>query len=271
MRAILERHSIHLRRSTFLAPAFVWAVVLLLAACHGDVTTGVGAKDGTDIPDVTFALPAGYSDSAVMATHLVFRTFPTIRLRPSLGGKLVEAAGAINSPLDLTYHGGAVVTHGNSRNVHVNCASGPASCWCTGALTPASFLADLNQTNFIGIADQYLGSAAAGQFFVAQLSTTATFTNNTATLNDVMGIVIAASTSAKASGYTNIFHVFLPQGTDMCIIADSVCYSPDNPETFSFCAFHGSFAGSRSCSTLIVRPSTTSASAVAETSPWYLP
>jgi hypothetical protein len=33
--------------------------------------------------------------------------------------------------------------------------------------------------------------------------------------------------------------VFLPKGTDMCM--DSThCYSPDNPSTFVFCAFHGS-------------------------------
>ena len=69
MRTMLERHSSHLRRSTFLAPAFLWAVVLLLAACHGDVTTGVGTNDAADIPNVRFTLPAGYSDAAAGAAH----------------------------------------------------------------------------------------------------------------------------------------------------------------------------------------------------------
>ncbi len=240
MRTMLERHSSHLRRSTFLAPAFLWAVVLLLAACHGDVTTGVGTNDAADIPNVRFTLPAGYSDAAAGAAHLVVRTFPTIPLRPSVHANLVEAAGSINSPLDLTYYGGPLVTHAMSTNVYINCPSNPASCWGTNLLSPATFLADLNQTNFIGVADQYLGGAAAGKFFVTQLNAPATFTNNTATMNDVIGIVIAASTFTEASGYTNIFHVFLPQGTDMCITPID-CYSPNIDSTFTFCAFHSSF------------------------------
>ena len=47
-------------------------------------------------------------------------------------------------------------------------------------------------------------------------------------------------TFTEASGYTNIFHVFLPQGTDMCITPID-CYSPDIDSTFTFCAFHSSF------------------------------
>src|SRR5439155_853819 len=180
MRTMLERHSSHLRRSTFLALAFLWAVVLLLAACHGDVTTGVGTNDAADIPNVRFTLPAGYSDAAARAAHLVVRTFPTIPLRPSVHANLVEAAGraahlvvrtfptiplrpsvhanlveaagSINSPLDLTYYGGPLVTHAMSTNVYINCPSNPASCWGTNVLSPATFLADLNQTNFIGVA-----------------------------------------------------------------------------------------------------------------------
>lgn len=149
--------------------------------------------------------------------------------------------GHINSPFDLTYAGGPLVTRATSRNVYVNCASGPASCWGTGSLSPATFLRDLNRSSFIGVVDQYLGEEAAGHFRVAELNTTATFAGKTptATINDVFAILFSASTFTNASGYTNIFHVFLPQGTDMCI-DKTTCYSPDNPDTFVFCAFHGS-------------------------------
>jgi hypothetical protein len=34
--------------------------------------------------------------------------------------------------------------------------------------------------------------------------------------------------------------VFLPKGVDTCFDQTSICYSPDNPSTFFFCAYHGS-------------------------------
>src|SRR5581483_4083695 len=33
-------------------------------------------------------------------------------------------------------------------------------------------------------------------------------------------------------------HVFLPAGVDTCMNASSDCYSPDNLDTFQFCAYH---------------------------------
>ena len=59
----------------------------------------------------------------------------------------------------------------------------------------------------------------------------------------------------------------------MCAFAfvASVKKPVDSTTMSTSSAFQGSFEGSRSCNTLIVRPSTTSESAVAETSPWYLP
>ena len=100
-------------------------------------------------------------------------------------------------------------------------------------------LRDLNKSSLIRVANQYLGADAKGQFGVTSLTTTATFANNSATLNDIFDILFSASTAIGASGYDHIFHVFLPQGTDMCMTPAS-CYSPDNPNTFVFCAFHGS-------------------------------
>jgi hypothetical protein len=106
-------------------------------------------------------------------------------------------------------------------------------------LTPATYLRDLNESSLIQVAGQYLGERPAGRFHVAELQTTATFTANTAQLSDIFNILASAVSFTNASGYTNLYHVFLPQGTDMCISAGD-CYSPDNLSTFQFCAFHGS-------------------------------
>jgi hypothetical protein len=45
-----------------------------------------------------------------------------------------------------------------------------------------------------------------------------------------------------AGGYGNIYHLFLPPGTDTCFDAPSnnQCYSPDKPGTFAFCGYHDS-------------------------------
>ena len=129
--------------------------------------------------------------------------------------------------------------------MYVNCPSGPADCWGTGNLTPATFLRDLNRSPFIRVANQYLGSDAAGQFRVGELSIDAVpFVANpqgtpSATIDDIFSLIFSAASFTGASGYTSIYHVFLPQGTDMCI-DEFTCYSPDDFNTWFFCAFHGS-------------------------------
>jgi hypothetical protein len=50
----------------------------------------------------------------------------------------------------------------------------------------------------------------------------------------------AAVALGTPAGYTHEFHVFLPKGIDTCFDLTTECYSPDNPSTFVFCAYHGS-------------------------------
>jgi hypothetical protein len=58
------------------------------------------------------------------------------------------------------------------------------------------------------------------------------------TIGDVANLVHQAAQIGGA-GLTHIYHVFLPQGLDVCADANNVdCYSPDNPQTFMFCGFH---------------------------------
>lgn len=219
------------------ATRFLAAVTVGLAACDGQPIAPV---DDASIPAIPFEIGPDAAAAAMTATMRGAHRLGTAQSRiaaasPNSGMQ----ADIINSPFDLTYFGGVTVHSATSYNVYVNCAAGPASCWGTGALTPATFLTDLNRSDFIRVTNQYTGSDAKGRFSVAELSTTATFTGHTATIFDIFSIIFSAVAATHASGYTSVYHVFLPQGTDMCI-DPTTCYSPDNFSTFVFCAFHGS-------------------------------
>jgi hypothetical protein len=163
--------------------------------------------------------------------------FPSILEETRSSQGRIKSRGTTNSPWDLSYLGGPVVTSATNWNIFTNCA---ASCWGSNNLTPNDVLSDLNLSSLIQINNQYLNENAAGQFSVAALTTTGyPFPNHTADTRDINSILLAAVKATKAAGYNNIYHLFLPPGIDVCVSA-KVCYSPDNPKTFVFCAFHGS-------------------------------
>lgn len=215
------------------------AAALLVAACS-DEPTDPGTDTTLDEPIQEFvttpeALTAAHT-AAMRSTHHL----PTLERRPSAISFSETHKDPVSSPFDLTYFGGPVVNAAKSFNIFVNCADGPASCWGTGALTPTTFLRDLNHDDFIRVVNEFINSDARNNFPASELKTTATFSQpHTATIDDVLGIVLSAVNHTQASGYTSIYHVFLPEGTDMCF-DPTTCYSPDNFDTFVFCAFHSS-------------------------------
>jgi hypothetical protein len=227
-----------------LATAFLAAVTLFLAACDGQPAApaedaSLPAQPFEIVPEAAVAARA----ATMRGTHKLVTAQSRVAMPSSIHGL---EADIINSPFDLTYFGGATVHNATSYNVYVNCATGPAKCWGTDGLTPATFLSDLNRSDFIRVVNQYTGSDAKGRFPVAELSTTATFAQDptgvhppTATILDIFRIVFSAVQATHVSGYKGVYHVFLPQGTDMCI-DEFTCYSPDDFSTFVFCAFHGS-------------------------------
>jgi hypothetical protein len=144
-------------------------------------------------------------------------------------------------PADLTYFGGATLTDMQSNNVYVNeesCGS-VRTCWGN----PARFLRDLNESSFIRLTDQYTGTR--GRYRVGESTsvtvtpTTSAFGTNEITQDAIVNIVYNAA-SELGTGYGHEYHVFLPASIDTCFPGDHVCYSPDNPATFVFCAYHGS-------------------------------
>jgi hypothetical protein len=141
-------------------------------------------------------------------------------------------------PDDLDYFGGPVVTNLLSHPIYINSSScgGVSKCWGN----PERFLTDLGLSTFIHVTDQYTktsGSYRVGQHVFANLRM---FTN-TVGQSELLGAVHdAAAALGTPSGHSNEFHVFLPKGVDTCFDQTSICYSPDNPPSFFFCAYHGS-------------------------------
>ena len=113
-------------------------------------------------------------------------------------------------PDDLVFFGGHVVPTLKNHNIYVNCA------------------------------DQYVGASADDRYPVgASVSTKFALFTSTIGETDLRAIVHAAAKD-QGSGYGHIYHVFLPKGIDTCFDLTSICYSPDNPPSFVFCAYHGS-------------------------------
>ena len=58
--------------------------------------------------------------------------------------------------------------------------------------------------------------------------------------SDLLVILHAAASALKETGYGHEYHLYLPHGIDTCFDLTSICYLPDNPSSFFFCAYHGS-------------------------------
>jgi len=141
-------------------------------------------------------------------------------------------------PADLVNHGGPVVTLAEQNPVYFDCPAGPTACW----RNPTTFLTRLNNSAFIHLTDQYVGTTANYRYPVGpSVKINQTLQTNVLGLNDILSIVHAAATKLSVgSGYGNILHIFLPQGVDTCFDLSPICYSPDSPSTFVFCGYHGS-------------------------------
>jgi hypothetical protein len=152
-------------------------------------------------------------------------------------------------PADLTYFGGPVLPAAESHAVYLLPKNGScnkvASCWGN----PEGFLNDMSGSNFVHLVDQYTGMAASHRYTVgvhAKIDYTPTSKTEPFTDAKIQAIVHAVALKTGLSGYGHIYHVFLPPGQDVCLPSssadpdDAVCYSPDVPKHFAFCAYHGS-------------------------------
>jgi hypothetical protein len=135
-------------------------------------------------------------------------------------------------PADLSHLGGPVVKSAQSHPVYVDCAE---TCWGH----PEYFMGHLFKSTFMHVADQYVGSTANNRYTVGTAGVLSYPILTTLSDNDILQIVHSAA-SVLGTGYDHIYHIFLPNGVDLCFVGTTSCYSPDNPSTFAFCAYHGS-------------------------------
>jgi hypothetical protein len=121
--------------------------------------------------------------------------------------------------------------------VNTTPACPPNSCWGD----PIGFLRDFFRSEYIHIADQYTGANAAGSFKLgSNFVVNYPVTPGVPLTDQDMQVIASAVESKVGSGYGQMVHIFLPPGQDECIYS-TVCYSPDNPSIWAFCAYHGSF------------------------------
>jgi len=149
-------------------------------------------------------------------------------------------APAVRYPADVVYQGGAVVEEAESHAIYMqpNGHCEISSCWGN----PEGFLRDVGRSNFVHLLDQYVGRTDNNRYTVGRRARV-NFTPPGVpfTDNDMVAVVHAVASRTGNTGYGHIYHVFLPPGIDECFDDTfSVCYSPDNPNTWFFCAYHGS-------------------------------
>lgn len=151
------------------------------------------------------------------------------------GNHLVRYVG------DVSFLGGPVVYSAEFHPIYLqpngNCTI-ISVCWGD----PAGFLRSLGDSDFIHLADQYVG-LSANHRYTEGLSLRAPYAPPKVPLTDadLVALVHAAVVATGLGGYTHIYHIFLPPGQDECFDSSfSFCYSPDNASSFGFCAYHSS-------------------------------
>jgi len=157
-----------------------------------------------------------------------------------------ESSEVTRYPGDLQYHGGNVVRTVEQHLIYVNLGSSPscstiATCWGN----PHEFLDDLGKSDFIHVADQYVGRTEDDRYRVSDRRIFVTYPTTTKPLTDTdMQVIVHAVATflhGAPTGYDNLYHIFLVPGQDECFDSTfTQCYSPDIPATFFYCAYHSS-------------------------------
>lgn len=182
-----------------------------------------------DLSTIQAQITKADSSAAVTASNFKYHIFPVHKAGTS-------STQSVIYPADLIYFGGPVLQHVQNHNIYLN---KPSTEWGN----PAQFMDYLNNSAFIHVTDQYVGSKANARYTVGGNAAVSKsyFLNldNIVPQTDILTFVHAAA-AHFGGGYGNIYHLFLPQGYDTCFDGTNICYSPDNFSTFAFCAYHGS-------------------------------
>jgi hypothetical protein len=162
---------------------------------------------------------------------------------PFSGAAPANAASSHNGlryPGDLQYHGGPVldttVQHATFINPSSSCL--PNSCYGD----PIGFLNDLNRSEFIHLTDAYVGDYSSNRYPDGTNYAVTGYTPSAGAgkpFTDLDLARVAYYLASQSGGFGDLYHLFLPPGQDVCFNSTfSNCYSPDNGNTWFFCAYH---------------------------------
>jgi hypothetical protein len=201
------------------------------AACAGPYQTF--APTPSTSSGSTLGVTSDDKVSALTARILSYHLMP---LRNTPPQALFAPDQRVVHPADLVRRDGPIMKAASSFNIYVNCKSGE-SCWGD----PEGFEKDLTGSRFAGLLTQYTSSPPSGYTFGGAFSVNYRTYTKLLYQNDLMAILHAALVkNGKNAGYSNMYHIFLPKGTDTCFDRTRSCYSPDHPATNAFCAYHES-------------------------------
>ena len=145
------------------------------------------------------------------------------------------AATKVFHPADLQYFGGSIMTSAVEHNIYVNCKTGDEKCWGK----PEEFFQNLAGSKLVQLLGQYTKASTNNYTFGEGTPIAYTAYSKIYYNNDLFSILHSVAKAVGGNGYTNEYHIFLPKGVDNCFDGTTVCYSPNNPSTWYFCAYHG--------------------------------
>lgn len=199
-----------------------FAATLALAGCMGASQIVTPANPSSSVPMTT---RAGYAVSQF--------TYHVMRLRTQAPRPVADTR--ILYPADLTDSGGPIMKTADAYNLYVNCPAGNETCWGD----PEGFQKKLTGSSFAQLLTQYTQSPASAYTFAGSAAIRYKTFTGIYFDNDLFTILHSAITSAKLpTGFSHLYHIFLPKGAWTCFDGTSSCYSPGRNGTFDFCAYH---------------------------------
>jgi hypothetical protein len=220
--------------------AFV-VVAALLAACSGNQSAVPAANVPQNAgPAVAGAVSGGVlhasrpGNGPVFGAHAFsYHVFPTVAHRAPAG--VTSNGTKVFYPADLHNYGGPLMKTAVQHNIYVNCKSQNQKCWGH----PEKFQQDLTGSTFVGLLTPYTKAAKGAYTFGEGTPVTYQAPTNVYYDNDLFSILHVVASTIGKTGYGDVYHIFLPKGVDTCFDLTTECYSPDNPSTWYFCAYHG--------------------------------
>lgn len=163
---------------------------------------------------------------------------------PFSGAAAANAASprsGLRYPADLQYHGGPTIDTTVQHATFINPSSSCLPNSCFG--DPIGFLNDLNRSDFVHLTDPYVGDHSSNRYPVGTSFAVSGYAPSAGAgkpFTDLDLAEVAYFLASQTGGFGNIYHLFLAPGQDVCFDNTfTQCYSPDNNNTWFFCAYHG--------------------------------